>query len=312
MKVLVAGCAGFIGSHTTEALLERGYRVVGIDSFNDYYSASQKESNIKGFASNENFRLIRKELNLVEPGDIEKGIDFAVNLAGRGGVRKSWDDFGSYVRDNVLATQRLLELFKDSGIKKFVHASSSSVYGDSELPFRESGGTAPMSPYGITKLAAEKLCSSYEKGYGIPTVALRYFTVYGPRQRPDMAFNIFIKSILEGKPIRVFGSGEQTRDFTFVSDIVSANIAAMESSAGGVFNIGGGGRISLNGAIELLERLTGRKVIAERTDAQRGDVAHTGADLGRAREQLGYKPGVGIEEGLKREIEWMKSQRGVS
>ncbi len=302
MKALVTGCAGFIGSHLTERLLGDGFDVIGIDCFTDYYPREYKDKNIKKSLEDDAFTLIEQDILSM---DAFPDVDYVFHQAAQAGVRKSWGrDFEIYTRDNILATQRLLEYYKDCEIKKFVYASSSSVYGDCELPMKETRMLKPVSPYGVTKLAAENLCYLYYKNYGVPTASLRYFTVYGPRQRPDMAIHLFVRAILEGVEITVYGDGEQTRDFTFVDDIVEANLlAAMSGSLGEVFNVGGGTRISVNELLGILEKVTGRGAVVKYIEKQKGDVKDTLADADKIG-KLGWKPRVGIEEGIRRFVRW--------
>jgi UDP-glucose 4-epimerase len=302
MKALVTGCAGFIGSHLTERLLGDGFDVIGIDCFTDYYPREYKDKNIKNVLEDDRFTLIEQDILST---DAFPDVDYVFHQAAQAGVRKSWgEDFEIYTRDNILATQRLLEYYKDCEIQKFVYASSSSVYGDCELPMKETRMLKPVSPYGVTKLAAENLCYLYYKNYGVPTASLRYFTVYGPRQRPDMATHLFVRAILDGEEITVYGDGEQTRDFTFVDDIVEANVlAAMSGSRGEVFNVGGGTRISVNELIEIMENVTRRRAVVKYIEKQKGDVKDTLADADKIG-KLGWKPRVGIEEGVRRFVEW--------
>lgn len=309
MKCLVTGAAGFIGSSLSERLLDLGHEVVGVDCFTDYYSVDLKRANLTKALASPGFRFIEGDLNDADLRDLLSGVDVVFHEAAQPGVRMSWGaHFDIYARNNVLVTQKLLEAAKDSRISRFVCASSSSVYGDSpDLPLRESARPQPVSPYGVTKLAAEHLCHLYHVNYGVPTVSLRYFTVYGPRQRPDMAFNKFIKSALTGGEITVFGDGEQTRDFTFISDAVDANLRAAEAenAVGRVFNVGGGSSISVNAVLDILRELIGDLKIRREPD-QKGDVRHTMSDTQAAREILGYSPKVSIREGLQREVEWMR------
>lgn len=310
MISLVTGAAGFIGSHLAEELIRKGGQVVGIDSFTDYYSRRIKEKNLEYLREQEGFTFIEGDLLDLELEKLLAGIDSCFHQAAQAGVRASWGKyFDTYTRCNILATQRLLETAKESRLKKFVFASSSSVYGDNQdLPLREDSLPLPLSPYGVTKLASENLVSLYHKNYGLPTVSLRYFTVFGPRQRPDMAFHKFIKAILKDEEIFIYGDGEQTRDFTFISDIVHANILAAESElSGGIFNIGGGSRISLKGTIKILEENIGRQAKLRCVESQRGDMRHTWADISRAKDLLGYQPEVDLSQGLVQEIEWLKS-----
>lgn len=310
MRVLVTGCAGFIGSHLCERLLAQGHEVVGIDRFSDYYPRSLKEANLRRARADWRFSLHEVDLATADLGPLVAGIDLVYHQAAQPGVRASWGrSFERYVRDNVLATQRLLEAVKGLPLRKFVYASSSSIYGDAEsFPTDERTLPQPVSPYGVTKLAGEQLAYLYWRNYGVPTIALRYFTVYGPRQRPDMAFHRFIHAALEDRPIPVYGDGEQTRDFTFISDALAANLAAGQSSAAGVaLNIGGGSRVSVNQVLRLLGDLLGRPVRAEHRPSERGDVRHTSADTRRAAELLGYAPAVDLATGLAAELEWVKA-----
>ncbi|HEY3272483.1 MAG TPA: NAD-dependent epimerase/dehydratase family protein [Methanocella sp.] len=303
MKALVTGCAGFIGSHLTDRLLALGYEVTGIDSFTDYYSRKLKEANIASAMKSERFTMIERDL--VTMGTYPK-VDYVFHLAAQAGVRASWGQtFEIYVRNNIEATQKLLEFYKDAKPKKLVFASSSSVYGDAKLPMNEESLLKPVSPYGVTKLASENLCYLYWKNYRLPTVSLRYFTVYGPRVRPDMAINKFVRAISAGDEIPVFGDGSQTRDFTFVSDIVEGNIlAATGDAAGEVLNLGGGNRISVKDLIGHMEEILGRSAKIRYEPAQKGDVLDTLADVYKARLMLGWKPQVPIRKGLEEYIRW--------
>ena len=303
MKTLVTGCAGFIGSHLVDKLLEQGYEVVGIDCFTDYYLKEIKEANISNALKSDNFEFIVEDiLNM----DKFPEVDFVFHLAAQAGVRASWGkSFEIYTRNNVQATQKLLEFYKNREIKKFVYASSSSVYGDAELPMKEDSLLKLVSPYGVTKLAGENLCYLYWKNYSVPTVSLRYFTVYGPRQRPDMAIHKFVRAIVKGDGITVYGDGTQTRDFTYVDDTVEANIlAANNDVVGEFFNVGGGSRISVNELIGMMENIIGKKAKVKYIEKQKGDVLDTWADVSKAKEKLRWKPKANIEEGLKKYINW--------
>jgi nucleoside-diphosphate-sugar epimerase len=310
ISCLVTGAAGFIGSHLSERLLDLGYEVIGIDAFMDYYPRAIKEKNLIRLKKHPRFSFIEGNLLHLDVSPYLSRVKYIFHQAAQAGVRASWgSNFIVYTENNIDATQRLLEACKAvPHLEKFIYASSSSVYGDTPtLPMQEDSPLHPVSPYGVTKLAAEHLCYLYWKNFNIPTLSLRYFTVYGPRQRPDMAIHKFIKSILRGESIEVYGNGEQTRDFTFVSDAVEANILAMKyPRSGEVFNIGGGSRILLNQLIELLQTLLGKSVKVHYQATQKGDVGHTYADTSRAKRELGFSPKVGIEEGLWEEIRWMK------
>ncbi|NVM20615.1 MAG: GDP-mannose 4,6-dehydratase [Desulfobacterales bacterium] len=310
MKAFVTGAAGFVGSHLCEYLIERGLKVVGIDSFMDYYSRAVKEANIAALKKNQNFRFIGKSLLDVDLAKLLDGVDVVFHQAAQAGVRASWgNNFKIYSDNNILATQMLLEACRESPVKNFVYASSSSVYGDTkDLPTKESSLPCPVSPYGVSKLAAEHLCSLYCKNFGTPTVSLRYFTVYGPRQRPDMAFHRFFRWALEDKPLEIYGDGKQSRDFTHVKDIVEANWLAFRKAAPGeVFNIGGGSRVTLNEVIEIIEEIVGRELKIRYRGVQKGDVRHTMADMTKAEGKLGYRPKVSLENGLRTEYEWIKN-----
>ncbi len=309
---LVTGAAGFVGSHLCERLLDEGLRVVGLDSFTSYYPRRTKEANLAPLLDSPAFSFIEGDLRTLKLDALiaREDIHYVFHDAGQAGVRPSWGrEFEEYVNCNILATQALLEACRNAHLVRFVFASSSSVYGDAErLPTTENELPRPVSPYGVTKLAAENLCLLYAKQYRIPVVALRYFSVYGPRQRPDMAFHLFIRELLDGQPIRILGDGEQTRDFTFVSDIVAANVMAMRTADGDghVFNIGGGSRVTMNATVELLGEIMGLQPRVVYTPRAAGDHRHGAADISRARTALGYQPSVKLEEGLRRQVEWQR------
>lgn len=308
MKAFVTGVAGFIGSTLAERLVRAGEDVVGIDCFTDYYPREAKERNLAFLRTAPNFRFLESRL---QDADLRRELadrTHVFHLAAQAGVRKSWGrDFDVYTTNNIEATQVLLEACVGSSIERLVYASSSSVYGDLvAMPMREDALPQPVSPYGVSKLAAEQLCYLYFVNFGVPTVSLRYFTVYGPRQRPDMGFHKFLRATLEGTPIAVYGDGEQTRDFTFVDDIVSANIAAAERGVPGrVYNIGGGSRVSLNHVLEIIGRVTGREPVIAREAAQKGDMRHTYADTELARADLAFRPTTDLERGLAAEFSWL-------
>jgi nucleoside-diphosphate-sugar epimerase len=309
MRCLVTGAGGFIGSHLCEGLLERGCLVRGVDAFLEFYPRWMKERNLDSIMKKRGFQFIEGDLLRIDLKSIMEGIDVVFHLSAQPGVRKSWGrDFQSYVDNNIIATQRLLEHSLIIKPKLFIYASSSSVYGNvDQLPIIETARTRPISPYGVTKLAGENLCYLYWRNMGIPTVTLRFFTVYGPRQRPDMAFHRFIRAILNGEEITIFGNGKQTRDFTYISDVVEANILCMEKGVvGEEINIGGGSRTTLMEVVDLLGEISGIRPRVKFMDVQKGDVRDTWADISKAKKILGYRPEVPIEEGLKREFHWLK------
>jgi UDP-glucose 4-epimerase len=309
MKALVTGAAGFIGSTLAERLLADGADVVGIDSFADYYPRSAKERNLCGPLAHPRFRFVESRIQDADLAALLHDRTHVFHLAAQAGVRKSWGrDFSIYTANNIEATQVLLEAAcAMTSLERLVYSSSSSVYGDSvPLPMREDALPQPLSPYGVSKLAAEQLCYLYYANFGIPAVSLRYFTVYGPRQRPDMAFYKFLLATLCGEPIVLYGDGEQTRDFTFVADAVNANLlAAVRGIPGRVYNIGGGSRVSVNEVLDLIARIAGRRPLVTGHPAQKGDMRHTYAETWLARIDLGFVPTVGLEEGLAAEYQWL-------
>lgn len=314
MKALVTGAAGFIGSTLADALTARGIDVIGLDCFTDYYSRDIKESNLAPLRQRKTFTFVEDALQTVDLDRVLDGVTHVFHLSAQAGVRKSWGrDFVTYTTHNVDATQRLLEAVKDRPLERFVYASSSSVYGDNvAIPMREDAMVQPVSPYGVTKLAAEHLCLLYTANYGVPTVSLRFFTVYGPKQRPDMGFHRFLRAALTGQPITLYGDGEQTRDFTYVDDIVAALVAAGERGrAGGVYNIGGGSRVSINEVLALVGTVTGRPVDIRREPSQKGDMRDTFADTSRAKAELGFVPSTPLEQGLRAEAEWLAALLGT-
>lgn len=310
MKVLVTGAAGFIGSHLVESLLADGHAVTGIDAFVDYYPRAVKEANLAAARRHGAFRLVEGTLEEMDLAPHLEGTAQVYHLAAQAGVRASWGrEFSVYTSHNVLATQRLLEAAVAAGGPRVVYASSSSVYGDSPaLPLREDSPCRPLSPYGVTKLAAEHLGGLYHVNFGLPVVSLRYFTVYGPRQRPDMAFHRFLRACAEGRAIEVYGDGEQTRDFTFVADAVAATRRAAERGRpGAVYNVGGGERVSVNDVLRRIAAVTGREVRVERRPPQKGDMRDTFADTQAARRDLDFQSTVALDEGLAREWAWVRS-----
>ena len=311
-KVIVTGAAGFIGSQLTETLLKQGDEVIGIDEFNDYYDPALKRKNVAHLHWFPGFELIEGDIQFLDWQTLLLDVEVVYHQAAQAGVRASWGQgFRAYTERNINATQVLLEAAKDAKhLKKLVFASSSSVYGDAEtLPTHEKIPPQPVSPYGITKLAAERLCGLYQKNFGVPFVALRYFTVYGPRQRPDMAFHKFFKSILQDEAIPIYGDGLQTRDFTFISDAVAANLAAatVPEAVGEIFNIGGGSRVVLKEVLDTMEEIVGKPIKRNHIEKAMGDARHTAADVSKAQRILGYQPKVALREGLMQEWEWVKA-----
>jgi UDP-glucuronate 4-epimerase len=300
MRYIVTGAAGFIGSHLAEALLSAGHEVLGVDSYTDYYERSRKERNAAGID------VLESDLADAALPSILAGVDGVYHLAGQPGVRASWGEtFELYLRRNVLATQRVFEAAADAGVR-VVFASSSSVYGDAErYPTPEDVVPQPISPYGITKLACEQLAVAIERARGLQSVALRYFTVYGPRQRPDMAFTAMLEALARGETFRLFGDGSAARSFTYVGDAVAATIAAMERGRPGeIYNVGGGDEATMNEAIDLAERISGRKLDVERTGTAAGDVRRTRADVSKAAADLAWSPKTPLEAGMRTQWEW--------
>jgi nucleoside-diphosphate-sugar epimerase len=299
MITLVTGAAGFVGSHLCQALLDDGAQVVAVDCFTDYYGRAAKEEHLAPLLGRPGFSFVEADLSAAPVAPLLDGVDRVFHLAGQPGVRASWGpDFDLYLRHNVAATQRLLEACKDRPLDKLVYSSSSSVYGDAEAyPTPESLRPRPVSPYGVTKLAAEHLCETYRTSFGVPAVSLRLFTVYGPGQRPDMAFARLVRAALSGEPFEVYGDGRQTRDFTFVADVVRAMRDAADSPWCGVANIGGGARTSLNEVLEIVAELCGDLRLVRRPRAV-GDVRDTAADISTAQAAFGYRPRTSLREGL--------------
>ena len=311
-NTIVTGVGGFIGSHLAETLLNQGDKVIGIDEFNDYYNPTLKRQNISQFQEHPGFQLIENDIQSLNWSELLVDVDIVYHQAAQAGVRASWGGgFRDYTERNINATQIILEAAINApNLKRLVYASTSSVYGNAEtFPTPETVCPQPVSPYGITKLAAERLGKLYHQNFGVPCVYLRYFTVYGPRQRPDMAFHKFFKWILQDQPISIYGDGQQTRDFTFISDAVAANLLAaiVPLAVGEVFNIGGGSRVVLAEVINIMERIVGRPIKKNFVEKARGDARHTSADVSKARKILGYQPQVSLTEGLRQEWEWMKS-----
>ena len=312
MRAVVTGAAGFIGSTLAERLVADGHRVTGIDCFTGYYSREQKERNLAGLRSNPLFALRTHDLRTDDLSSVIDGVEVVFHQAGQPGVRHSWSDgFDDYLTHNVLATQRLLEASARAGLRRFVYASSSSVYGNADhYPTAEVDLPLPHSPYGVTKLAGEHLCGLYGANYGVPTVALRYFTVFGPRQRPDMAIYRLIESAIRRVPFRLYGDGSQVRDFTFVDDVVEANVLSgtADLDSGLVLNICGGASISMNELIASVSDAVGREVIVEPGAAQAGDVQRTGGTAEQANKLLGWFPRHAVSSGLKAQVNWHRNQ----
>jgi nucleoside-diphosphate-sugar epimerase len=309
VKCVVTGAAGFIGSHLCEELVQRGHETAGIDCFVPYYPRAAKERNLAGLLSRPGFAFHPLDLRQ-EPADaVLAGADVVFHLAAMPGLIQSWTDFDGYWTCNVQATQRLLEATRRAvpRLRRFVYASTSSVYGkfasgDETLP------TKPISPYGVTKLAGENLSRAYGETYGLPVVALRYFSVYGPRQRPDMGYNRFVHALLQGNPITVYGDGQQVRGNTYVADCVAATLAAVEAYPGEVFNVGGGEAATVWDIIHKLEKVTGRTATIRQEPARPGDQRYTFADTSKLRAHLGWQPRIGLDEGLARQCAWQSAE----
>jgi nucleoside-diphosphate-sugar epimerase len=310
VKALVTGTAGFIGSHLTEALLDRGAQVVGIDCFTDYYPRPIKEANLGHNRGRAGFTFVEARIQDADLPSLLKDVTHVFHLAAQAGVRKSWGrDFRTYTENNIEASQVLLESCVGLPVQRIVYASSSSIYGDNaSIPMREDALPQPVSPYGVTKLAAEQLCYLYHVNHGVPTTSVRYFTVYGPRQRPDMGFHRFIRAVIDRRPITLYGDGEQTRDFTFVKDAVAATMAAGDRGIPGrAYNVGGGSRVSINHVLDIIGRVAGRTLDVRREPTQKGDMRDTFADTALAKADLGFAPQVSLEEGIEAEYRWLSS-----
>jgi UDP-glucuronate 4-epimerase len=307
MQCLVTGAAGFIGSHLAERLVRDGHKVVGVDCFVPYYPRTVKEQNLLWLRAQSTFQFEEVDLRSSNLGTLLDGIEVVFHLAAMPGLSASWSDFDLYMTCNLLATQRLVEAARQRPeLRAFVHASTSSVYGREALG-DEQASLKPVSPYGVTKLAAERLALAYHSVYGLPTVVLRYFSVYGPRQRPDMGMHIFIRRILAGEPVVVFGDGEQTRGNTFVADCVTATVLAAEHGTPGTeYNIGGGEARSVNWVIAAISELVGRPAQIEYGPTRAGDQTHTFADISRARSALGFDPCTSLRDGLAAQVEWQR------
>jgi nucleoside-diphosphate-sugar epimerase len=308
---LVTGAAGFVGSHLTERLVAEGWRVRAVDCLTDYYDVGQKRANADALP----VEVLDDDLRTCDVAALLDGVSAVFHQAGQPGVRASWDAFDTYVGHNVLATQRLLAASAGAGLERFVFASSSSVYGDAErYPTTEDDLPAPRSPYGVTKLAAEHLCGVYAANHGVPTVSLRYFTVFGPRQRPDMAMHRLIEAALGGEAFALYGDGTQVRDFTYVGDVVEANVRAAthDVAPGTVLNVAGGTDASMHEVIRTVADLTGAEVPLRREPAAKGDVRRTGGARGRVRDLLGWAPTVGLRDGLARQVDWHRDRAAAA
>lgn len=313
-NVLVTGAAGFIGSHLAQRCLGQEHQVLGIDSLTPYYEPGLKRANLAHVADHASWTFIEGDLVDLDLVSLLDGIEVVFHLAAQPGVRSSWGQtFGAYVDSNVTALQRLLEASRSVALEHFVFASSSSVYGDAErLPTDENTTLQPISPYGATKVLGEHLCRLYHRSHGLPIVMLRYFTVYGPRQRPDMAFNKLIRAALEHREIVIYGDGGQTRDFTFVQDAVEGTLAAASKGRpGAVYNLGGGATTSMNEVLRIIADITGEELRITRVDAQAGDARDTAADTSCARAQLGFAPSRSLSEGIREQVSWHLSSLGA-
>lgn len=314
-RVLVTGAAGFLGSHLCERLVAEGHDVIGVDCFTDFYARPLKERNLEAPFESDGFSFHEVDLSVDPLEGLLDGIHDVFHLAAQAGVRGSFGEtFGVYLRHNVRATQRLLEAVSAREVERFVYASSSSVYGDAGAgrPTSETTPRAPVSPYGMTKCATEELAGVYGRTRGVRAVGLRYFTAYGPRQRPDMAFNRFLRRALADEPINILGDGRQARDFTYVDDIVTGTVAALDGRPGHVYNLGGGSPVELLDVVALIEQLLERTVRVEHKPAVAGEARVTSSDCALAREDLGYVPGTSLADGLARQLEWVQATTGAA
>lgn len=313
---LVTGAAGFIGSQLCEALLDEGHDVVGTDAFTPYYDRAAKDANLAALRDRPGFRFVEADLRDADLDELLDGVEVAYHQAAQPGVRLSWSDgFATYDSCNVLATQRLLEASLHAGVRRFVFASSSSVYGNADrYPVTEADLPRPHSPYGVTKLAAEHLCGLYGANHGLATVSLRYFTVYGPRQRPDMAFHRLIEGALDQEPFPLYGDGSHVRDFTYVGDVVRANVLAgtAEVEPGTVVNVCAGGSAVLRDVIDAVGDAVGAPVLIEQHPEQPGDVQRTGGSNDAARRLLGWEPRTSLADGIAAQVAWHRRRRSGS
>jgi nucleoside-diphosphate-sugar epimerase len=308
---VVTGAAGFIGSHLCEELLRAGHSVVGLDAFIPYYPRAVKERNLAPARMHPGYRFAQADLRTDALEGLLEGAEVVFHLAAMPGLVQSWTDFDGYLTCNVQGTQRLLEAIRRAGVRRLVYASTSSVYGlfgsgDETLP------TRPVSPYGVTKLAAEHLCRAYNDVYGLEVVALRFFSVYGPRQRPDMAYHRFIRALLRGEEIAVYGDGQQVRGNTFVADCVAATVAALRACPGEIYNVGGGETASVWDILRRLEVIGKRKARVRQEPARAGDQRYTFAHTAKLQTHLGWQPRTGLDEGLARQWEWQEQELKAS
>jgi UDP-glucuronate 4-epimerase len=312
VKVVVTGAAGFIGSHLCDELLAQGHEVVAVDCFTDYYARVDKEANLASAREHAGFRFVEADLRTDALEPILDGADAVVNEAATPGLVLSWDDFERYQSTNLSAVKRLIDASIAVGVEHLVQASTSSVYG-ADATGDEDGHCLPVSPYGVTKLAAEHLLRAHSETAALPLTILRYYSIYGPRQRPDMAYRIFCERLLRGEPITVFGDGRQSRSNTYVADCVAATIAALHRPAdGSIFNIGGGREIELLEAVEILAGHLGVDPVIDHRPARRGDQRRTRAAIDRARDELGWEPKVQPEDGLAAEVAWVRARLASS
>ena len=310
-RYVVTGCAGFVGSHLTDALVGAGHEVLGVDALSDYYDPKLKRANLADALRSDAFSLVEGDLLELPVESLFAGADGVFHLAAQPGVRGSWGaSFATYVRDNIVASQRVFEVAAKAGVR-CVWTSSSSIYGNAAAyPTREDARPEPISPYGVTKLACEHLADAHRTAFAINHVVLRFFTIYGPRQRPDMAFTRLLGALVGGTPFHVYGTGEQSRDVTYVADAVTAMVAAMDGApAGAVFNVGGGTEATLSDVIALAEELTGRQLDARYERAMEGDVRRTSADTTLIRGELGWQPSADLRSGLDAQLAWVKRVR---
>jgi nucleoside-diphosphate-sugar epimerase len=311
MRVVVTGAAGFVGSHLVETLLGEGNEVVGLDAFVPYYPRAVKEANLTGILEHPAFEFHEVDLRTAALEPIVRGADAVVHLAAMPGLARSWTDVELYTTCNLLGTHRLVEAVLETGVSRFVHASTSSVYG-ADAVGDESTPTRPISPYGVTKLAAEHLILAYVQTRGLPASILRYFSMYGPRQRPDMAYHIFIEAMLDGRPITVYGDGLQSRTNTFIADCVRGTIAAIDGAeTGQIYNIAGGQELTVNAAIEAISEALDVRPTIRHEPARPGDQRRTSADTARARAAFGYAPRVEPAVGLRAQVDWHAARRAA-